>query len=176
MAWLFGRSSAPDPGERARDDADAAASEETLPLEAADLVIPRLLPLAPGDAERIEAALRSLAADGVDVADSGSLGAGFDRAFASWSGQRPGRREDQDPLVERFGLGLAEHLTRVSDLTWGRVSDAFGTEVGVGAQQDGELLVPTNLVAVRWMNGETGWLPSVVATIVRRRGSRAVRR
>jgi hypothetical protein len=174
VAWLFGRSSSPDPG-RSAPESDPDVENE-LPMEAADLVIPRLLPLAPGDAERITAALQTLAANGVDVDDIGSLGAAFDRAFAAWSGQRAGRREDHGRMVERFGLGLAEHLTRITDLTWGRVSDAFGTEVGVGAQQDGELLVPTNLVAVRWMNGETGWLPDVVATIVRRRGGRVVRR
>lgn len=174
MAWLFGRTSSPDPGQRAPEGDPGV--ENALPMEATDLVIPRLLPLAPGDAERITAAVQALAADGVDVADVGSLGAGFDRAFAAWSGQRAGRRADQNPIVERFGLGLAEHLTRVTDLTWGRVSDAFGTEVGVGVQRDGELLVPTNLVAVRWMNGETGWLPGVVATIVRRRDDRTVRR
>jgi hypothetical protein len=33
-------------------------------------------------------------------------------------------------------------------------------------------VVPANLVAARWMNGETGWLPGVVGHLVRVRADR----
>ena len=53
--------------------------------------------------------------------------------------------------------------------------DTFGVEVGVGSDRDDDFLVPTNLVAVRWMNGETGWVAAVVRTIVGRRAGSAGR-
>jgi len=171
MAWFRDKGesrSVPEPAPQL-EELDAAEAEAT------PLVIPRLLPLDDAGQRRIDAALAALSADGVDAGNLGSLAAGYDRTYLAWSARRASKRADHDPLVERYGLGIAHYLTTATDLRWGRVSDAFGVEIGVGSDRDDDFLVPTNLVAVRWMNGETGWVAAVVGTIVGRRAGRAAR-
>jgi hypothetical protein len=173
MAWFTKKATSGPTGPADRDDVDPlAVDDDAMPVDDAPLVIPRLLPLDDSARRRIAVALAALAADGVDVDDLASLADAYDRTWSSWAHARLSGRESHDVIVERFGIGIAEHLSRTTDLTWGIVSDAFGTEIGVGSAEDGDLLVPTNLVAVRWMNGETGWVTGVVTTIKRRRGHR----
>ena len=126
------------------------------------------MPLAPasrrvGEEERarIATALESLAAEGVDVDDLASIGAGLDRALARWVKENG---TDHDAIVERYAIGIGEHLTRTTDLTWEVVTDSFGTDLSVAAGDF--VVVPHNLVAVRWMRRETGWVPSVVGHLV----------
>jgi hypothetical protein len=117
----------------------------------------------PGEEERarIDAALAALEADGVDVDDLDSIGAGLDRALASWVSRQG---EDHDAIVERYSVAVGEHLHRHTDLAWEVVTDVFGTDLGVAAGDF--VVVPSNLVAVRWMRRETGWVPAVVGHLV----------
>ena len=75
-------------------------------------------------------------------------------------------------IVERFAIGIGEHLHRATDLSWSRVTDAFGTDLAVAGGKDDFVVVPGNLVAARWMNAETGWVPGVVGHLVRVRADR----
>ncbi|MFK5633487.1 MULTISPECIES: hypothetical protein [unclassified Ornithinimicrobium] len=128
----------------------------------------RDLPLTPesrriGDEERarIAEALAVLESEGVDVGDLGSIAAGLDRALVDWQ-QRHG--DDHDGIVQRYAIGIGEHLVRTTDLAWSVVTDVFGTDLAVSAGDF--VVVPSNLVAVRWMRRETGWVPRVVGHIV----------
>lgn len=126
------------------------------------------LPLSPesrriDEAERahIAAALEALAAEGVDVDDLASIGAGLDRALTAWLADRGA---DHDVVVQRYAVAVGEHLHRHTDLAWEVVTDVFGTDLAVAAGDF--VVVPANLVAVRWMRREQGWVPGVVGHLV----------
>lgn len=122
--------------------------------------------------ERIARGHAALEADGVDIDDLASLGAAFDAALTGWLDARKRHRESHDAIVERFAIGIGEHLARHTDLAWSLVTDAFGTDLAVAGGRDEFVVVPSNLVAVRWLNGERGWVPGVVGHLVRVRASR----
>lgn len=149
----------PDPGARLSalpDRGDRAADELPLSPESTR----------PGEDERarVAAGLAALESEGVDVDDLASLGQGLDRALADWVARRG---DDHDGIVERYAMGIGEHLARHTDLSWGVVTDVFGTDLAVSAGDF--VVVPHNLVAVRWMRRETGWVPKVVGHLVQLR-------
>lgn len=130
------------------------------------------LPLSPearqiGDEERarIAAGVKAVMADGVDVDDLASIGAGLDERLAQWVADRS---DDHDAIVERYAMAIGEHLHRHTDLAWEVVTDVFGTDLAVAAGDF--VVVPGNLVAVRWMRREQGWVPRVVGHIMTVRG------
>lgn len=114
--------------------------------------------------ETVRAGLAALEADGVDVDDLTSIGAGLDRALAGWL---ESAGSDHDEIVDRYAVAVGEHLDRHTDLAWEIVTDVFGTDLAVAAGDF--VVVPSNLVAVRWMRRETGWVPGVVGHLVRLR-------
>jgi hypothetical protein len=76
-------------------------------------------------------------------------------------------------VVERFAMGIGEHLHRHTDLRWQLVTDAFGTDLAVAdGFKGGFVVVPMNLVAVRWLRREQGWVPGVVGHLVQLRTRR----
>ena len=122
---------------------------------------------------RIADALRELDAAGADVDDLDSLGAGLDAAFVAWEAAPEAQREPHDVVIERFAIGIGEHLHRHTDLRWQLVTDAFGTDLAVAdGFKGGFVVVPMNLVAVRWLRREQGWVPGVVGHLVRLRTRR----
>ena len=173
MAW-FGRRHQ----EAASDGAEDGASQRTLPgagdsLDMGASLQPVVEPLGEDERARIAAALEALGAEGVDVDDLGSLGAGLDRAYAAWAAAPEDARPDHAAVVERYALGVGEHLDRHTDLDWQVVTDVFGTDLALTEGFKGSfVVVPHNLVAGRWMRGETGWIEPVVGHIVRRRNRR----
>ena len=122
--------------------------------------------------QRLAAGRAALERAGIDVGDLPALGAAYDAALAAWQAARKGEREDERDLVERFAIGIGEHLHRQTDLSWSRVTDAFGTDLAVAGGKDEFVVVPGNLVAARWMNAEAGWVPGVVGHLVRVRAER----
>jgi hypothetical protein len=122
--------------------------------------------------QRLAAGRAAVERAGLDVTDLGALGAAFDAALTSWRDARKGDREDEREIVERFAIAIGEHLHRTTDLSWSRVTDAFGTDLAVAGGKDDFVVVPGNLVAARWMNAETGWVPGVVGHLVRVRADR----
>jgi hypothetical protein len=164
---------------RRRDETDVAAPQERRLPDAGDTLDPgaSLRPLVEplGDAERtrIAAALAALASEEVDVDDIDSLGAGLDRAYAAWASSEERDRPDHAAIVERYAIGIGEHVERNTDLHWAVVTDVFGTDLSLTEGFKGSfVVVPHNLVAGRWMRGETGWVPPVVGHIIRRRTRR----
>lgn len=111
--------------------------------------------------ERIDTGLQALAAEGVDVDDLASISAGLDRALDGWLADQSG---DHGAIVERYAVAVGEHLARHTDLAWELVTDVFGTDLAVAAGDF--VVVPGNLVAVRWMRREKGWVPRVVGHLV----------
>jgi hypothetical protein len=109
---------------------------------------------------------------GLDVTDLAAVGAAFDEALSSWQSARKGERGDEREIVERFAIAIGEHLHQTTDLSWSRVTDAFGTDLAVAGGTDDFVVVPGNLVAARWMNADTGWVPGVVGHLVRVRADR----
>ena len=169
MAW-FGR--------RHQDTPEESAEERTLPdagdtLDTEGSLRPLVDPIGDDERARIAAALDALAADGADVDDLDSLAAGLDRAYAAWVAAPEDSRPDHAAIVERYALGIGEHLDRTTDLDWQVVTDVFGTDLALTEGFKGSfVVVPHNLVAGRWMRGETGWVTPVVGHLVRRRNRR----
>ncbi len=171
MAW-FSRDK--DVGAGAGSGAEPAPARSA--LETDDLLLDEsgMGPLRPRDRglgeherARIAAGLAALAEAGVDVDDLAGLGSAYDTAYAEWSGASRRRREDHDAIVERFAIGVGEHLARHTDLRWRIVTDVFGTDLALADEREGDfVVVPGNLVASRWMRGESGWIPGVVGHLV----------
>ena len=171
MAW-FGRrrddNALPEPQVEERTLPDAGDS-----LDPNASLRPLVDPLGEVERGRISAALEGLAADGVDVDDLASIGAGLDRAYAAWSSAPEDDRPDHAAIVERYAVGIGEYLDRNTDLDWQVVTDVFGKDLSLTEGYKGSfVVVPHNLVAGRWMRGETGWIPAVVGHIVKRRTRR----
>ena len=81
------------------------------------------------------------------------------------SGPRPtGQGLGHDEIVERYAIGIGEHLARHTDLAWEVVTDVFGTDMAVAAGDF--VVVPSNLVAVRWMRREPAWVEGVVGHLL----------
>ncbi|MEP6651431.1 MAG: DUF3806 domain-containing protein [Lapillicoccus sp.] len=171
MAW-FSRKDKQEDGSAERDAPGRSVVAEADPE---DVELP-LRPLIerPGDEEsaRLNRGRASLEAAGLDASDLIALGAAFDTALSTWQSAKKSEREDEREIVERFAIGVGEHLHRNTDLGWSRVTDAFGTDLAVAGGKDDFVVVPGNLVAARWMNGETGWIPGVVGHLVRVRADR----
>ena len=170
MAWFSRRdkqSDSAEPRDTSRSGVAQAAPEDVeLPL--------RPLIERPGDEEwaRLGRGRAALEKADLDPNDLEALGAAYDHALTAWQAAGKGEREDEREIVERFAIGIGEHLHRSTDLTWSRVTDAFGTDLAVAGGKDDFVVVPSNLVAARWMNAETGWIPGVVGHLVRVRADR----
>lgn len=136
---------------------DPEAPVGDLPLK------PEARPVTEEERAGIDAGLAALESEGVDIDDLQSISDGLDRALARWLASR-GTDSDHDEIVDRYAIAVGEHLHRHTDLAWEVVTDVFGTDLAVAAGDF--VVVPSNLVAVRWMRRETGWVPKVVGHLV----------
>ena len=170
MAWFSRRDKQSDSAESRETSRPgvAQADPEDVELPLRPLIEP------PGDEEwaRLSRGRAALEKAGLDPTDLKALGAAYDAALTTWRGAGKGEREDEREIVERFAIGIGEHLHRSTDLSWSRVTDAFGTDLAVAGGNDDFVVVPSNLVAARWMNAETGWVSGVVGHLVRVRADR----
>ena len=140
-----------------------------------DRLQPVVEPLGGDEQRRITEGLAALEADGVDVDDLDSIGAGLDAAYQAWKAaeRADSAADDHAAIVERYAIGIGEYLYRNTDLDWQVVTDVFGTDLALTEGFRGAfVVVPHNLVAGRWMRGETGWVPRVVGHMVQRRTRR----
>ena len=171
MGW-FGRRKDEDSGPESVEELELATSGDQLVAEGESLQ-PVVKPLGDDEKARIAAALEALKAEGVDVDDLDSLGKGLDAAYRAWAEGAEADRPDHAAIVERYAIGLGTYLDHHTDLDWQVVTDVFGTDLSLTEGFKGSfVVVPHNLVAGRWMRGETGWVPPVVSHIVRRRTRR----
>jgi hypothetical protein len=148
-----------DAGEPGEPGDDALASDFTgRPVTA---------PLGEAERGRLDAALAHAAEAGVDVDDLASIGTHYDDAYRRWAASGGADGDGSDVIVDTFATAIGEHLARHSAREWAVVTDVFGTDIGLVAARADTVVVPHNLVGARWMRGETGWIPGVVAHLVR---------
>lgn len=168
MAWFRrkGSEGAPDPArppavvQRELPDAGDALDPE-LPIRPITEVVP------PEQQQRVATGVAAVEAEGVDIDDLASIGAGFDAALSGWMATPEATRTGHDQIVERYAMAIGEHLARHTDLEWQIVTDVFGTDLSVAGGFGGTfVVVPTTLVAARWMRREPGWIPGVVGHLV----------
>lgn len=159
MAWFSRKSST------TSDEPDPTSAVEEGTSDSGEVVEPSSTPISEEDRARIGQAVGELAGEGVDVEDLASLEAGLDAAYREWAATRTG---DHDVVIARYALGIGEYLNRHTDLDWQIVTDVFGTDLGLSSGFASPfLVVPGNLVAGRWMRGETGWVQDVIGHIER---------
>ncbi|WP_270888717.1 DUF3806 domain-containing protein [Pedococcus sp. 5OH_020] len=169
MAW-FGRRRDDAPHEEPFEAEEVRLPDAGDTLDDGAALRPLVQPLGDQERTRIAQALTDLQAEGVDVDDLEALGSALDRAYSAWRDAPDGTRPDHAAIVERYAVGIGEYLERHTDLDWQVVTDVFGTDLSLTEGFKGSfVVVPHNLVAGRWMRGETGWVPAVVGHIVRRR-------
>ena len=169
MAW-FGRRHDDQPAAQPAEEPERTLPQAGDSLDMGASLRPIVDPLGDDEHARIKAGIEGLEADGVDIDDLGSLGAGLDRAYVQWASSDEDSRPDHSAIVERYAIGIGVHLDRHTDLDWQVVTDVFGTDLSLAEGFKGSfVVVPHNLVAGRWMRGETGWVEPVVSHIVRRR-------
>ncbi|NNM48228.1 DUF3806 domain-containing protein [Knoellia koreensis] len=181
MAWFGRKGRDADPpsedesGSWGEDAGAASAAAGSKLVAGEDLLEPVVEPLGSDERRRISDGLEALAAEGVDVDDLASIGAGLDAAYRAWRAaeQSSSAADDHAAIVERYAIGIGEYLDRHTDLDWQVVTDVFGTDLALTEGFRGAfVVVPHNLVAGRWMRGETGWVPAVVGHMVNRRSRR----
>ncbi|MDQ2796300.1 MAG: DUF3806 domain-containing protein [Actinomycetota bacterium] len=165
MAWFSRKGSGSYEGVTTAQDEDDGVEPE-LPLR------PRIERIGVEEQQCIASGRASIEASGLDVDDLAAMGAAFDSDLAGWLDVRKSKRGDEKDIVEKFAVAIGDHLARRTDLRWARVTDAFGTDLAVAGGSDEFVVVPQNLVAARWMNSESGWLPGGGAHLVRVRDSR----
>lgn len=164
---LFSRSSKSDNPPVVDEPTDSSSGDDDT-----ELVIPKFKNLSYEASVQLRGLVDEVGARGVDIDDLDSIGAAYDSWFAEWDDTSARKREDHSVIIDLLAAAIGEHLSRTTDLEWGMVSDAFGTDVGLGAADDDFMIVPSNLVAVRWLNGETGWVPGAVTHLKRVREAR----
>ncbi len=171
MAW-FSRKDKQDDGPAEREAPQRSMVAEADPEDVELPLRPAIERLGVEEQQRLAAGRAAVEKAGLDVTDLDALGAAYDEALTTWQAARKGEQEDEREIVERFAIAIGEHLHRATDLSWSRVTDAFGTDLAVAGGKDDFVVVPGNLVAARWMNAETGWVPGVVGHLVRVRADR----
>ena len=171
MAW-FSRKEKQDDGPAEREAPQRSMVAEPDPEDVELPLRPAIERLGVEEQQRLAAGRAAVEKAGIDVTDLDAVGAAYDEALTTWQAARKGEREDEREIVERFAIAIGEHLHRSTDLGWSRVTDAFGTDLAVAGGKDDFVVVPGNLVAARWMNAETGWVPGVVGHLVRVRADR----
>lgn len=159
MGWLSRKGRGE--GDASAPPSDGGGPEAAAPGKPAFEGTPVAEPLTEADSARIRERLEELTARGVDVDDVGSISAAYDDARAG-KGREPGG-DGSEMLVDLFAIGIGEHLARHSARQWAIVTDAFGTDLGLATARSDSIVVPHNLVSARWMRGEVGWIPGVVA-------------
>jgi hypothetical protein len=114
VAWFSRNKSEQRDPPRASAAAEADPEDVELPL--------RPLIERPGDDEwaRLSRGRAALEKAGLDPSDLEALGAAYDTALTTWQAARKGEREDEREIVERFAIGIGEHLHRSTDLSWSR--------------------------------------------------------
>ena len=171
MAW-FSRKDKQDDGPAEREAPQRSMVAEADPEDVELPFRPAIERLGVEEQQRLAAGRAAVEQAGIDVTDLDAVGAAYDEALTTWQAARKGEQEDEREIVERFAIAIGEHLHRSTDLSWSRVTDAFGTDLAVAGGKDDFVVVPGNLVAARWMNAETGWVPGVVGHLVRVRADR----
>lgn len=114
--------------------------------------------------------LASLPGMGGADGDIVALGAVYDDALRGWTATAaaPEGRPDPNDVINRLGIGFGEYVRTHTGLAWVIAGDEYGTELALHGQPGDIVLYPANLVAKRWVAGETGVLPGLAADLIER--------
>ncbi|NHA69698.1 hypothetical protein [Phycicoccus flavus] len=146
---------------RRRDDADDPSGEPSPDLadvDPVDEVATR--PLSAEEESRLEAARLRYDAHGIVPEDLATVVGAWDAAVA---------RDDEgeaSEVVTVVATAIGDHLVG-HGYRWVMSTDPFGTDLAVEPPRRGVPVVVRTLVAVRWMNRETGWVDQVVGHLAR---------
>lgn len=114
--------------------------------------------------EPLEAARARYAEHGIDPADLSSIAAAYEAALAE-----AGEEGAASELVTVLSTAIGDHLTH-HGYRWVVSTDPFGTDLAVEPPRRPVPVVVRTLVAVRWMQRETGWVEPVVTHLARAGG------
>jgi len=121
----------------------------------------RILEINAGETAWLGQLIGELTERGIAYLDIHALGRYYDEAAAAWAATDPADREDPNGIVNRTGAGLGEHLRTRLPLRWVVVTDDLGTDLVVHGQPGNVVLPPMVMVAKRWYDGTTGFLPGL---------------
>mgnify|MGYP001172748843 FL=1 len=163
MGWFRKKPSGA--GDHAAESTEVPSADD---LDGSDAVVESIITTAldAGQHAQVEERLRQAITLGADPEDIASIGHTLDRL-----------RSLPDETVSRADLdavatALGEHLARHGGFRWAFITDPFGSDVGLESRRGTTTVVPSNLVAARWMRRETGWVEGVVRHLARVAASR----
>ena len=140
------------------DDADGADDA----MSAVDTITARR-PTAEEEAT-LEAARARYAERGIDPSDLATIAAAYEAALAE-----AGDEGAAPEVVAVLSTAIGDHLTH-HGYRWVVSTDPFGTDLAVEPPRRPEPVVVRTLVAVRWMQRESGWVEPVVTHLARAGG------
>jgi hypothetical protein len=163
MGWFRKKPSGA--GDHAAESTEVPSADD---LDGSDAVVESIITTAldAGQHAQVEERLRQAITLGADPEDIASIGHTLDRL-----------RSLPDDTVSRADLdavatALGEHLARHGGFRWAFITAPFGSDVGLESRRGTTTVVPSNLVAARWMRRETGWVEGVVRHLARVAASR----
>lgn len=109
----------------------------------------------------LAAARAQYAERGIDPADLASIAVAYDTALAE-----AGEEGAASECVTVLSTAIGDHLTH-HGYRWVVSTDPFGTDLAVEPPRRAVPVVVRTLVAVRWMQRETGWVGPVVTHLAR---------
>lgn len=149
-------------------DRDDAAGDEPAPVPAddaedavaaVDTITSRRLTAE--EEATLEAARARYGERGIDPADLASIAAAYEAALAE-----AGDEGTAPECVDVLSTAIGDHLTH-HGYRWVVSTDPFGTDLAVEPPRRPVPVVVRTLVAVRWMQRETGWVEPVVTHLAR---------
>jgi hypothetical protein len=139
--------------ERPDDDAPSNPGEDA--VEPVESVTTR--PPTPEEEADLEAARTRYAERGIDPTDLASIAAAYEQAL-----EEAGHEGSASECVTVLATAIGDHLTG-HGYRWVVSTDPFGTDLAVEPPRRKVPVVVHTLVAVRWMQRESGWVEPVVA-------------
>jgi hypothetical protein len=147
---------------RRRDEPTAGATEPgaegAFDDEPLDEVATR--PLTAEEESRLEAYRLRYEGRGIDPGDLASIAAAWEQAVAV------GDETEAAEVVTVVATAIGDHLVGTG-YRWVMSTDPFGTDIAVEPPRRGVPVVVRTLVALRWMQRESGWVEGVVGHLAR---------
>jgi hypothetical protein len=91
----------------------------------------------------------------------------LDKAYKVWNAGHRRGEEDPNSWINAFGIAFGKWLSQELDLEWKLVSDELGTELAIFGMPGKILLFPPNLVAKRYVDGQTEFFLPLSQAIVK---------
>jgi hypothetical protein len=146
---------------REHPDDDAPPEVDAAPLDASEDAMEPMesvstRPPTPEEEAELEEARTRYAARGIDPSDLASIAAAYDQAL-----EEAAHEGTVSECVTVLATAIGDHLTG-HGYRWVVSTDPFGTDLAVEPPRRKVPVVVHSLVAVRWMQRESGWVEPVV--------------